>query len=366
MTQVREWASAGQIDRLLTIAAMLTDQAKSPESDVWVQQSIHGAIVRALAATPGLSEAEAALLLVMMPEPPAWPPRRWSPTPQWHAKVAEYLAQWQPPDVLLTLFESHGYDVQYREMLACLVQEMALRGYAIIGAAADFWQESVVNTQHTLGWLPTALLAEEKMLPKYLPCHRTGWVVSDLEDEPIPPLLGPVEVDVQWTEAEVSHEEKAVLELAVANYARQSLGKTETHVFRSNIIVPVEAVTPALVLALPLECLAETSADNLRLIACSVSSALSDLFRAASNGGVYASGLGVPYGRIEAWHSAGALVGADKDADIHEIANLASQCEWFRIIAKSQWFYNIFGDIGLLALRPGGRMLATLAATDTD
>ena len=364
--QMREWAAAGQVEHILAVAAALTDPERSAGIDVWVQQSIFDSIVRSLAGMPGLSQAEAALAVVMMPEPSAWPPRRWSPTPRWHAKVAEYLAQWQPPDVLLSLFESSGYESRYQELLACLVQEMALRGYAVTGAAADFWQEYVVNAQHPLGWLPTALLAQEKMFPKYLPRHRTGWAVSESEDEPGLPLPDPVELGVRWTDAEVLQEEKTILEAAVLNWTQKSNGKIEAHLFRSDTAVPAAAITPAAVLALPLECLAETSSDDLRLLPYSVGSALSALFSAASNGGAYNSGLGVPYGRIEAWRSGGALVGADKDADIHEIASLASKCVWFCIIAKSKWFHNIFWDLGLLALRPDGRTLAVLAATDTD
>lgn len=366
LTQIRAWAKAGRVGELMAIADAMRSQAKLQGSDVWVQQSIHNGVTRALAATPGFSEAEAALSLVMMPEPESWPPRRWSSTARWHAQAAEYLAQWQPPDVLLSLFKNHGQDAEYQELLACLVQEMTLRGYAIIGAALDFWQDSVINTRHPLGWLPTMLLPEEKMFPKYLLRYRTGWAYAGTEDKLVPLRLDPIEIGVQWKETEVSHEEKASLEAAVVNYTRHSCGRVESHVFRSDSVVPAESITPASVLALPLECLAETSADNLRLIPYSVTSALSSLFSAASHGGVYPSGFGVPYGRIEAWRSAGALAGADDNADIYEIASLVGRCAWFCIIAKSKWFYNIFGDLGLLALRPDRQTLAVLAATDTD
>lgn len=369
--QMREWASAGQVEHLLAIAATLTDQERSASIDVWVQQSIFDGTVRALAGTPGLSQAEAALAVVMMPEPSVWPPRRWRSVERWHAYIAECLAQCQPPDVLLMLFKSHGHESRYQELLACLVQEMALRGYAVIGAAADFWQESLVNAQHPLGWLPPVLLAQEKMFPKYLPQRGRGmnsvsWAIPGLEDDAVDPLLAPNDMKVSWQEAKVSPEEKAALEAAVFDWTQNSNGKIESYLFASETAVPAEAITPATVLALPLDCLIGTDSADLRLVPYPASRALALLFCAASGGGAYTIGYDGAYGRLAAWRSAAALVGANKDADIHQVASLIRACFWFSCRSKSGWFYDIAWDVGLLTLRPDGRTLAVLAATDTD
>lgn len=371
ITQVRDWALTGQVEHLLAIAAALPDEAEAVGIDAWVQQSIRDSIIRALIRAPGLSEAEAALSIAMMPEPAEWPRRRWSTPARWHAKVAEFLAQWQPSDVLLALFERYGHDTQYQEMLACLVQEMALRGYAVIGAAADFWQENVVATQHPLGWLPTVLLAQEKMFPKYLPQRRLGkshisWADPGLENDVIDPLPAFIDIKVCWEEAEVSPEEKAALETAVFDWTQNSNGRIASHIFHSDITIPAGEITPATVLALPLECLSETMAADLRLVPYPTSRALALLFCAASGGGAYTPGYDGAYGRLAAWQSAGTLAGAATNASIGQVASFISDCAWFSCRTKAGWFYDVAWDVGLLALRPDGRTLAALAATDTD
>src|SRR5262249_39710491 len=46
-------------------------------------------------------------------------------------------------------------------------------------------------------------------------------------------------------------------------------------------------------------------------------------------------------------------------------AGLATRCQWACCDAASGWFYQVAWDVGLLAVRPDGRSLAVLAATDT-
>ncbi|SCE01344.1 hypothetical protein GA0115240_135255 [Streptomyces sp. DvalAA-14] len=38
---------------------------------------------------------------------------------------------------------------------------------------------------------------------------------------------------------------------------------------------------------------------------------------------------------------------------------------WFRVHTTSAWFYGIYWDLAVAALRPGGQEIAVLAATDT-
>jgi hypothetical protein len=90
------------------------------------------------------------------------------------------------------------------------------------------------------------------------------------------------------------------------------------------------------------------------------------MFAAASMGGAYTSGLKGGYGRLAMWRSVAALVGADEQDPVEAVAALAERCRWLSFDATSAWFFQVAWDIGLVAVRPDGRSLATLSATDTD
>jgi hypothetical protein len=62
----------------------------------------------------------------------------------------------------------------------------------------------------------------------------------------------------------------------------------------------------------------------------------------------------------------GALAGCYDYASIDEVLERSRETSWFYFAAHSSWFYGIGEEFGLLALRPGRRTLALLAATDTD
>jgi hypothetical protein len=90
------------------------------------------------------------------------------------------------------------------------------------------------------------------------------------------------------------------------------------------------------------------------------------LFSAASSGGAYNSGCYGAYGRLAAFQSLSALVGARIDDEIDKVAHLANKCWWVSFTALSGWFNNIAWDFGLLVVRPDRKTIAVLAATDTD
>jgi hypothetical protein len=88
------------------------------------------------------------------------------------------------------------------------------------------------------------------------------------------------------------------------------------------------------------------------------------LFTAAQSGGAYGPPHGSAYARLHAWESFGWLAGAAPDAQVSAIAALADRCRWYTF--DSNWFYHIAWDLGLIAVRPDGRSVAVLAASDTD
>jgi Family of unknown function (DUF6183) len=48
------------------------------------------------------------------------------------------------------------------------------------------------------------------------------------------------------------------------------------------------------------------------------------------------------------------------------VAAAASATRYLIFSARSRWYRQVCWDIGIAALRPGSRTVATLAATDTD
>jgi hypothetical protein len=156
------------------------------------------------------------------------------------------------------------------------------------------------------------------------------------------------------------------LSAAVQNWADDSNGEIEARVF--DLGVPVTAANIATALpALDLACL-EPGTIPFRLAVFDVSARVAwwILFHAALDGSAYGRGRYGAFSRLLAWRSLAALVGAGEDAGPEEVAELAQRCSWYRFDAGSAWYTLVLWDIGLVAVRPDGRSLAVLAATDTD
>ena len=373
--QIGQWAEAGEVETLLALAAELTGTAGGANIQEVMRRSILDAVERILALTPTLACAEAALSVSLMRAKRGWPSARG------RQDMASLFAQAQTPETLDALFERYGKDARHREMLARLTQEMVLRAVAASGATSAFWEGEVMASHHPLAWLPLTLLAEERSLPRYLP--RNGpqgksWATPSAQETAPEPKLSlehglftaaetsPSAVRASWVVEDLHEGDVMRLRSAVANWEQESNGMIEARVLRADAAVAAGALTPAAVLSLPMECLAGASEADLWFVFYSVADALASLFAAACNGGAYNSGHGGAYGRLMVWRSAGALVGADEGASIGSVAALAGRCAWFSFSAKSAWFYEVAWDLGLMALRPDGRALAMLAATDTD
>lgn len=104
--------------------------------------------------------------------------------------------------------------------------------------------------------------------------------------------------------------------------------------------------------ALGLDCLA---GGGLALRQAGLDEVVAMVFGAAANGGAYDSGLGGAYGRAATWRSLSALAGGSHVG-----------CAWWIFDAANDWFHRVTWDLGVVCLRPGGHVMAVLAATDTD
>ena len=273
------------------------------------------------------------------------------------ALAAALLAQNRPQAALAAA--SDGTGAAGDMFRACLVHELVLREEGRVAQSPKIvrWAGSTAMRSHPLGWLPLALLDVEQGWDKGL-----GDMVEPDRETMVVAGAQPLWPATDVTTVELSE----ALSAAVQNWADDSNGEIEAKVF--NLGVPVTPATIATALpALELECL-EPGTIPFRLAVSDSSARVAwwVLFHAALDGSAYGRGRYGAYSRLYAWRSLAALAGAAEDAGPEEVAALAQQCTWYRFDADSAWYTQVFWDIGLVAVRPDGRSLAVLAATDTD
>jgi hypothetical protein len=371
LTQISEWVVEEQRHLLMEIAVALTDASCPASIQMGVRQSIVGSILRNLSLTSGAANAEMTLSVLLL-EDRLWPPLRLGPPyKQRHprAYLASILAFGQPQDALQSLFAGYGEDTRHRELLACLTQEMVLRGVMVEGTvAAAFFEQEVRIRQHPLGWLPLTLLHQEQKVVHYLPhygprgssCSIPNWE----EDVDSDVLEG--DYAIHWTPCSVPASELERLKSATLNWQAASNGKIEAGVFYSDSILPATMLQSHAVQSLPMNCFLDAAPEKISVRAVSFDEVFSKLFAAASTGGAYNSGLYGAYGRLAAWHSASGFVGAEAGTPTEAVALATEHCAWLSFEAQSEWFYQVAWDLGLMALRPDGYTVAALTATDTD
>jgi Family of unknown function (DUF6183) len=149
---------------------------------------------------------------------------------------------------------------------------------------------------------------------------------------------------------------------AVRNWTVASNGMFEAKVFTTKRPIGNEDLSIEFLRSLHLDSLGV----DIRGDVVPASRAFALLFAAAADGGAYGGRLEGAYGRLAAWKSLGGLAGATNRQTIESIEVLAKRCTWVSFVCDSEWFYHVAWDLALLAIRPDGRSLAVLAATDTD
>ena len=280
--------------------------------------------------------------------------------------IASRLGFGQTPAALLAALESSR--PEHREILACWMQEVVLRGTSLAGEpAAVRFRELLGAASHPLAALPLALLDLEREVPSYMPLYGDaglGHAIDTLTSGPmtartVPPPADGDEIRPRRIDDPVTLER---LGAAVRPWTDGPSGKIEAHVFEIAPPVSGHALGSWLVRSLALE--AVTAAPRLECMQTGPEGIFGPLFAAASNGGASTSGLGGAYGRLAAWTSLGGLAGASGDLDA--VAAVARRCAYLTFRAPGPWFHDIAWDLGLLALRADGRSAAVLAATDAE
>lgn len=263
------------------------------------------------------------------------------------------------------------------EPLALLLYEAAFRGKTsghepAVRRAHDL----VKRSGHALAWLPLGLTELERELSPRLFSRDGGGGYGS----PFGPKRRAGKAECRAIREEAhgraptiaicpaihTADELERLEAATRNWKMLSNGEVESAIFDLEGVFQPEHVTAELLLSLGLSCLHGANAGQVLLRPMPPSVALSFLYAAAANGGAYNEGDQSAYGRLEAWRTLGVLTGLSGEADAIDVQQAAESCSWRYFEAPTPWFRQVAWDFGIAALRPDGRTLAVLAATDTD
>jgi uncharacterized protein (TIGR02996 family) len=359
-------AADGQTDFLLGLALVLQGSRRLLHNRALpkVLDSTLDHIANLLAQGPGSTAKLEALLTIL---------RARNQLPAQSPNFASRLAAYQQEAVLVSLFEQHAEDESVGELLACLTQEMVLRGREVrrLPVLAQFG-EKLRGLGHPLAHLPLQLTDLELRLRNYLPSYgerSVAWSSPQSHPpgeaaQPLPahPLSGNPVAATEDTDAPSAERIAA----AFQTWCERSNGYVEARTFRPARAVSAVDLSVGLLQSLGLACLQGAEAEDIRTSRVPPHQAVNILFSAAAGGGAYSSGLLGAYGRSATWRSLGGLVGATAGESIECIAALAHGCLWASFDASSEWFCDVAWDYGLLAVRPDGLSLAVLAATDED
>jgi Family of unknown function (DUF6183) len=281
--------------------------------------------------------------------------------------LASVLASWQTPDSLLTAMDRDEGEGRVSELLACLLQEMVLRGVNVAAhPAAVRLAERMRATGHPLAILPLTLMDLECEVGVWLPAYDKSRWVGSAEQPSSPPTPARSHADSGPTTSTSIATPRFYhpIAAAVRNWQEESNGRVEARAFEFDRPLTQDEMRVTLLMALNLEALRGATEEQIALRPGDLQEVFGDLFSTASLGGACNLGLSGAYGRLAAWESLAAMAGAPDGASIEEVGSLAQRCTWGFFGAKSEWFCGDMWDFGLVALRPDGRSLAVLAATD--
>ena len=303
---------AGDATFVADLGIALWQQYGNDPAPPWQYRSAFDRMLRLLTLTPGTIEQALRLISVTIDR------RR-------TRYAASLLASAHPAADPATVFSGDASD----ELRVCLLHELALRGTEV----QHRWATSPHWRYHPLAWLPRSLTPLEGR--PSLPHYTVGGSSRDLPTMTVEPARGnrPVPPARETT----TGAETAAIGSAVANWAEGSNGRIEARTFALDADLHPDAVGTTL-LSLGLESLQSLNPGP---GPCSATPAWQQLFTAASTGGAYNSGDFGAYGRLFAWRSVAALVGAPQDASTANVEALAHASSWYSYAGPTDWFEGV-------------------------
>ncbi|SNY71168.1 DUF6183 family protein [Paractinoplanes atraurantiacus] len=299
----------------------------------WQYRSAFDHVLRLLALAPGRIDEALRLMAVTIDRRRA-------------RYAASLLASAHSADELTQVFRGPASD----ELRACVRQESILRSAEIGHPWNAPW--------HPLAWLPPALTPLEGR--PGLPSYHVNGGSRDTPGLAVTPARR--SGTAQPARATTTEAESTAIGTAVANWAEGSNGRIEARTFALDAELPPDAL-PATLVSLGLKSYHKPKSSP---GPCSATQAWQQLFLAASGGGAYNDGDYGAYGRLFAWQSVAALVGAPPETPASEVEAMALASSWHWFAGTTKWFDDVAWDIGLAVVSPDRRRLAVLAATDTD
>jgi hypothetical protein len=327
------------------------------------------------------NDALFALALVRRPEaldaffsraasPPPWERPRDRSGRVWPRQMASLLGYGQRIEMLERAVVERGADPALREILCGWVQESVSRGEPVQQSAVlrRYWAERTLD-HHPLTELPLALLDIEAGAIEASPHSEDtlgNWYhfAHHLSSA----LHGEVET---LPDAAVTHELTLLDEArarAAGAFADSTLypnGKWEARAFSLHERDIHEG--PRSVRSLPLACLEGAQPSDVRENIVSEQTAFGALWSLFTQGGAYSEGDSAAYARLYAWRTLGALCNVPVAGPLALVRDRAARA-WFTTFGaeSSTWFYHVCIDVGLTCVRPEGRSMIVLAATDSD
>lgn len=292
--------------------------------------------------------------------------------------LASRLVLNQPRQAVLEVMARHEENRDMEPLLFLLVQELVVQGYDKESPLLDRLHERMRVRRHPLGWLPLRLTEIEPLRADgrrsrtvhqykvYATKAQAPWGPWQSRDA-VPVAESPKTSQIRTWET-TTGDELTRMSSAVQNWRAESRARIEARTFALSRTVAPEEVEQNLLLRLH-TCRAldlPKGPEGFSVDPVAPEQAFAILWNAAANGGELNEGCFGAYGRLRSWQSLGALAGCRDYAPIEEVLRRGRETTWFFFAAHSSWFYGLGDEFGLLALRPGGRTLGLLAATDTD
>ncbi|MEX3099812.1 MULTISPECIES: DUF6183 family protein [unclassified Streptomyces] len=362
---INEDVSAGEFTWVRSLGEEITSRADAGKGIPWQHKQILDRILYELSARSGTAGMRTLLRL------PATLGTSPSAQLQAERRLASLVAHGHRiEDIAEVVFAEEADSVHSREFAACLLHELVLTSNRVEEyAELRQFAEELGAEGHPLSALPVRLLPLERGLCRPVDADDAWtWVVPPTPFAVIEgpelrssPLMRQRAAGADFTE--ISTDAVAeVMDSAVRHWLDGSNGAAAAQEFWSPEPVTTEDF-PAVFEGLPLTPWPESDAQ---LYASTPDTVFRILLSASVRSPAYGPGMYGAYGRLAAWRSLGSLVGAPADAPPTDVSQLAEQTAWFRIATTSDWFHEVAWDLAVAALRPGGREIAVLAATDTD
>lgn len=362
-----EAAREGKHDLMVEVVELLNSQSHGFPIAAGMERSTLDLILRTLALTPHPGNAVTCLRIakrlpeeigsgVVMPRPI-------------FARIANLLVRGQTRETYLAQLENRRQWLGLETLFAAWTQELVIRGNDFRGVESveRFWQE-LSGSRHPLARLPLVGVPTEVRLREYTGEVSVRGGSHRMPFGPLESGLTSLEGASKWsttkevTTPEVSH----WIRSAVDSWHSDSNGVVEVREFEGSFAVDERELGPKELISLGLECLNGASLDTVHVESIDAGTALAILFCASAHGGAYTGGRDGAYGRLEAWTSLASLCGVRGSLDIPATSAIAESSGWVQFSADSKWFQQVAWDIGIACLRPDGRSIAVLAATDTD